>query len=84
MTILIERQLPVKKDIQLNTNPNGIRKFNGGSIPWDDDSKRMKNRGLVVGNQAKVRTGQSAIAKDFTSFNSWWKGSCIDRPKDKS
>ena len=25
-----------------------------------------------------------AIAKGFTSFNSWWKESCVDKPGDKS
>ena len=32
----------------------------------------------------KPRQKSGAIAKGFTSFNSWWKESCVDKPGDKS
>ena len=32
----------------------------------------------------KTTPKSGAIAKGFTSFNSWWKESCVDKPEDKS
>ena len=35
-------------------------------------------------NNDKPRQSQNAIAKGFTSFNSWWKESCMNGPIGKS
>ena len=46
--------------------------------------KFKKYPGQIKYAGQKPRQKSGAIAKGFTSFNSWWKESCVDKPGDKS